>query len=77
MAEAPPPHEDPGQVPDQLRRVRLRPAGARDPRPAQGGRHLSPAPYRLTLQTATPPLRARVTSSESNISFNMFVLMLQ
>jgi len=44
VAEAPPPHEDPGQVQDELRRVRLRAAGAPDSRLAQGGHHLSPAP---------------------------------
>lgn len=39
MAEAPPTDEDPGQVQDQLRRVRLRPAGTRDPRAGQRERH--------------------------------------
>lgn len=40
MAEAPPTHENPRQVQDELRRVRLRPAGARDPGPTQREQHL-------------------------------------
>lgn len=35
VVEAPPPDENPGQVQDELRRVRRRPAGTRDPSSAQ------------------------------------------
>lgn len=36
MAEAPSPDEDPGEVQDELRRVRLGPAGTRRAQPRQG-----------------------------------------
>lgn len=40
VAEAPPSDEDTGQVQDQLRHVRLGPAGAREPGATQGQQHL-------------------------------------
>lgn len=40
VAEAPSADENPRQVQDELRRVRLRPAGARDPDPTQRDQHL-------------------------------------
>lgn len=40
MAETPSADENPGQVQDELRRVRLRPTGTRDPGPTQRQQHL-------------------------------------
>lgn len=40
VAEAPSTDENPGQVQDELRRVRLRPAGTRDPSASQREQHL-------------------------------------